>query len=191
VDQTSERSLRLDLVVVRPAQQGEERFGPVLALHCVASLACVAVVNRTASNAKTAREVRHEVEKMWRAHSRVPIRASRGRMPSRRFRGRQPRGPRGKARSPVRRTLLPGFRPRLLVVNLASGAEPERGSPRRCTYGMSGWSRRMTTRNAAWRSASLMLWSARRRATTSAGSCSSAKRRATSRSASGCRPSAS
>jgi hypothetical protein len=99
---------RLDVVVVRPAQQREERVRPVLALQRVASLACGAVVNRTASNAKTAREVRHEMEKMWRAHSRLPIRAPRGRMPSRRFRGRQPRGPGGKARSPVRRMLRPG-----------------------------------------------------------------------------------
>ncbi len=47
-------------------------------------------------------------KKRSQAHSRLPIRAPRGRMPSRRFRGRQPRGPGGKARPPAGRTPRPG-----------------------------------------------------------------------------------
>ena len=82
----------------------------------------------------------------------------------------QLRGDLSHSAHPVTRApLRAGVRPPLRVVNLADAALPERRSPRRCTYGMSGCPRRNTARKAARRSGSLKLWSARRRATTSAG----------------------
>ena len=70
--------------------------GGVFVICKVAPLACAAAVNRTASNAKTGGEVFYEMEKMWRAHSRLSIRSRAGECHSP-FRGRQPRGPGGNA----------------------------------------------------------------------------------------------
>ena len=80
----------------------------------------------------------------------------------------------------------------LISANRAEPVENAYGVPgSRFTYCMACWPRRITARTAAWRSGSLRVWSARKRTTTSVASCSSAKRRATKRSASGRRASAS